>query len=314
MLSWIAEYIGYGVGIYFFYHFLLWVYNNFLYKSSKIKKLAEGHNKWAVVTGPTSGIGEGFAIELAKKQFNLILVGRSKEKLSILSENLEKTYGIQTKSVIFDFSKPDTSEELQNYSKTIESLSIAVLVNNVGINTEQPEFFLDVDPLVYENMINVNCKGCVDITQKTLPKMLEAKSGVIFNLSSYTAEFTSPLNAVYAGTKAFMNSWSLALKSEYESKGVEILSLLPMYVKSNMTKFKKTSFSVYSGEEFARKSLNCVGNPMLPYEVSPCLTHSLTMAMFRFLPIGILNYFTKSVMISTSKKMKAKKATATEQK
>jgi len=143
----------------------------FIYKSQKINKFTGAEN-WAVVTGATAGIGEGFCDELAKRKTNLVLVSRDETKLKALSKRLEETYKIETKIVKIDFSKPvDYSE----FTTRINSLNISILVNNVGINTEFPDYFLSNTDDEIEDLINVNLKSSLYITKHILPIFVSKK-------------------------------------------------------------------------------------------------------------------------------------------
>jgi len=79
-----------------------------------------------------------------------------------------------------------------------------------------------------------------------------------------------------------------------------------MYVKSNMTKFRKTSWSVASGEELAKKCLDSVGNYFLPNEFSPIYSHSIIQFLLYLLPSFIRDKITISTMEGVQKKLKEK--------
>ena len=68
------------------------------------------YGAWAVVTGPTAGIGRSIAMELARLGLNLVLVGRDLAKLDDISQTIFSTHGVQTKTVLFDFSLASTPE------------------------------------------------------------------------------------------------------------------------------------------------------------------------------------------------------------
>jgi 17beta-estradiol 17-dehydrogenase / very-long-chain 3-oxoacyl-CoA reductase len=70
----------------------------------------------------------------------------------------------------------------------------------------------------------------LDTTKIVLPKLIENKEGLMLNLGSYVGTLTPPLLSAYAGSKAFINSWSTSLNGEYKSKGLTVLALTPMYV------------------------------------------------------------------------------------
>ena len=69
-------------------------------------------NQTALVTGASGGIGEDLARELAARQYNLVLVARSADKLEGLGNELRQQHGIQSTSIAMDLSGPDTAERL----------------------------------------------------------------------------------------------------------------------------------------------------------------------------------------------------------
>lgn len=74
------------------------------------KDLRRRYGSWAVITGPTSGLGRSMAKELARLGLNLVLVGRDEAKLRALSDGIAKSYGVETKTVLFDLSLVATAQ------------------------------------------------------------------------------------------------------------------------------------------------------------------------------------------------------------
>ena len=181
--------------------FLNWVYVNFLRQPKNLKK---HYGSWALVTGPTDGIGKGFAFQLARAGLNLVLVGRNPEKLNDVSDSIQAKYGkTQIKNVVVDFSG-DLSEGIKRISEAIEGLDVGVLVNNVGVSYPYARFFHEVDEELLKNLIQINVVGTTKVTQAVLPGMLKRKRGAIVNIGSGAAIVipSDPLYAVYAATKA----------------------------------------------------------------------------------------------------------------
>ena len=118
------------------------------------KKLKVRKGQWAVVTGASDGIGKQFCLQLAKKGYNICLLSRTKAKLDAVAEECQKE-GVDTKVVPVDF-----SVEPSVYTKILEAevspLETDVLVNNVGISFEYPEFYLQTQDNLDERMVNVN--------------------------------------------------------------------------------------------------------------------------------------------------------------
>ncbi|KAJ6323575.1 hypothetical protein OIU76_010973 [Salix suchowensis] len=204
----------------FLFASLKWVYVSFLRPAKNLKK----YGSWALVTGPTDGIGKGFAFQLARKGLNLILVGRNPDKLKDVSTAIQSKYSnVQIKNVVVDFSG-DIDEGVQKIKETIEGLDVGVLINNVGVSYPYARFFHEVDEELLKNLIRVNVEGTTKVTQAVLPGMLKRKKGAIVNIGSGAAIVipSDPLYAVYAATKAYIDQFSRCLYVEYKKSGIDV--------------------------------------------------------------------------------------------
>ena len=179
---------------------LRWVYVSFLRPRKNLKK----YGAWALVTGPTDGIGKAFAFELAREGLNLVLVGRNVDKLDDISREIRSKYAkIETKTVVVDFSG-DLSEGVKKIGEAIEALDVGILINNVGVSYPYARYFHEVDDELLKNLIKVNVEGTTKVTQVVLPGMIGRKRGAIINIGSGAATVipSDPLYAVYAASKA----------------------------------------------------------------------------------------------------------------
>lgn len=173
---------------------------NFLRPPKNLKK----YGSWAVVTGPTDGIGKEFAFQLARKGLNLVLVGRNPDKLKDVSDSIMAKYGqTQIKTVVVDFSG-DLDEGVKRIKDAIEGLEVGVLINNVGVSYPYARYFHEVDEKLLADLLKVNIEGTTKVTQAVLPVMIQRKKGAIVNIGSGAAIVipSDPLYAVYAATKA----------------------------------------------------------------------------------------------------------------
>ncbi|XP_009768596.1 very-long-chain 3-oxoacyl-CoA reductase 1 [Nicotiana tabacum] len=264
--------------------FLKWVYVNFLRPGKNLKK----YGSWALVTGPTDGIGKGFAFQLAKKGLNLVLVGRNPDKLKDVSDSIKAKYGqIQIKSVVVDFSG-DLDEGVKKIKEIIEGLDVGVLINNVGVSYPYARFFHEVDDKLLADLIKVNVEGTTKVTQAVLPGMLKRKKGAIVNIGSGAAIVipSDPLYAVYAATKAYVDQFSRCLYVEYKKSGIDVQCQVPLYVATKMASIKRSSFFVPSTDGYARAGLRWIG-----YEprCTPYWPHSLLWGLLYSLPESIVD-------------------------
>lgn len=263
----------------FLFASLKWVYVSFLRPAKNLKK----YGSWALVTGPTDGIGKGFAFQLARKGLNLILVGRNPDKLKDVSTSIQAKYSnVQIKNVVVDFSG-DIDEGVQKIKETVEGLDVGILINNVGVSYPYARFFHEVDEELLKHLIRVNVEGTTKVTQAVLPGMLKRKKGAIVNIGSGAAIVipSDPLYAVYAATKAYIDQFSRCLYVEYKKSGIDVQCQVPLYVATKMASIKRSSFWVPSADSYARAGLHAIG-----YEprCTPYWPHSLLWGLIQLLP------------------------------
>lgn len=259
--------------------FLKWVYISFLRPGKNLKN----YGSWALVTGPTDGIGKGFAFQLARKGLNLVLVGRNPDKLKEVSDAIQAKYGkTQIKNVVVDFSG-DLNEGIKRIEEAIEGIDVGVLINNVGVSYPYARFFHEVDEGLLMNLIKVNVEGTTKVTKAVLPGMLKRKKGAIVNIGSGAAIVipSDPLYAVYAATKAYIDQFSRSLYVEYKKSGIDVQCQVPLYVATKMASIKRSSFFVPSTDGYARAGIRSIG-----YEprCTPYWPHSFLWGLLYQLP------------------------------
>lgn len=259
--------------------FLNWVYVSFFRPAKDLKK----YGSWALVTGPTDGIGKSFAFQLARKGLNLVLVGRNPDKLKEVMDGIQGKYPkTQIKNVVVDFSG-DINEGVERIKESIEGLDVGVLINNVGISYPYARFFHEVDEELLKNLIKINVEGTTKVTQAVIPNMLKRKKGAIVNIGSGAATIipSDPLYAVYAGTKAYIDQFSRSLYVEYKGSGIDVQCQVPLYVATKMASIKRSSFLVPSTDDYARAAMRWIG-----YEprCTPYWPHSVLWFLARSIP------------------------------
>jgi short-subunit dehydrogenase len=188
----------------------------------------------ALVTGASSGIGAAFAERLAQDQYDLILVARRHDRLEELAQQLRESQGAIVEVVAADLSQ---SNDLRTVEKRVEEDSaLELVVNNAGFGAYMPFVQLDADKA--EELIRVQVIAVTRLTHAALPGMIARGHGSIINVSSRLAFSGSlgssqlPKRATYAGTKAFINTFSQLLQSELEGTGVQIQALCPGVVQT----------------------------------------------------------------------------------
>jgi len=268
------------------------------------------------VTGCTDGIGKEFALQLAQKGFNLVLVSRTRAKLDALAEQIKTDFGVETKIVAFDFSTA-TDVDFAAFKQVADSVQVGLLVNNAGMGYEYPESFSVAGDDADTAIINVNVVSLIRITKAVLPQMIARKNGLVINVSSISGISPTPLLAVYSGTKAFVTYFSQCLGTELAESNVLVENLIPGYVVSKLSKTRK-SFMSPNADEYVRCVLNKIGIPGgadAPFCSTPYPSHALLQWFMSMLGRKLLLRLTLDQLVAVRAKAirkKEKEASKTE--
>ena len=178
----------------------------------------------ALITGATSGIGYELAKLFAKDKYNLVIVARSQDELRQTAAELEQQYGIQVTPIAKDLFEKEAPFEVYADVKA-QGIQIDVLVNDAGQGQYGTFTTTDIDREL--DIIQLNVGAYVTFTKLYLQEMVARKAGKILQVSSLGGEIPGPLQAVYHGTKAFITSFTEAIREETKESGVTITLLEP---------------------------------------------------------------------------------------
>lgn len=191
-------------------------------------------NKTALITGATSGIGKACAIRFAQGGYDIILTGRTKEKVSKAQrEILELCPNIEVYPLIFDVRDNAAA------TKAIASLpedwrEIDVLVNNAGLALGlDSEFEGNLDD--WEIMIDTNIKGLLYMTRLVVPMMVTRRCGHIINIGSVAGDAAYANGNVYCATKAAVKALSDGLRIDLAHTPLRVTNLKPGLVETNFS-------------------------------------------------------------------------------
>ncbi len=192
------------------------------------------NGKTALITGASSGIGQELTRLFAKDGYNLVLVGRNQESLKQLASNFHNQYGTQTTILTKDLANTNAPEEI--YAETQEKgIQVDVLVNDAGFG-EYGQFATETDLHKELSVIQVNATALVHLTKLYLKDMVSRNEGKILMLGSEVSVIPNPLMAVYGATKAFIKSFSEAIRNEVKHTNVTITVLMPGATNTNFFK------------------------------------------------------------------------------
>lgn len=180
-------------------------------------------NKYALITGATSGIGYELAKLFAADGYNLVIVSRNQGDLDARASEL-KQKGVTVIPIAKDLFDPEEAFAL--YAELQEQhIRIDVLVNNAGQGVYGEFEETDIDREL--DIINLNISSLVVLTKLFLKEMIARNSGKILNLASVASKGPGPWQAVYHGTKAFVLSFSEAIREELRDTEITVTALMP---------------------------------------------------------------------------------------
>jgi short-subunit dehydrogenase len=181
-------------------------------------------SKWAIVTGPTAGIGAAYAKLLASKGFNLVLVSRDLKRLGQTAADLTAKHAIETQVLSADLTTDNGIAALADF---IAKNEIEVLVNNAGFGLNSS--FVKSSAADEQAVVNILVTAPMQLSHAVLPQMVARKSGTIVNVSSVAGYFAA---GHYSAAKAYVTVLSESLHAEVSKQGVNVSALCPGFTKT----------------------------------------------------------------------------------
>lgn len=180
------------------------------------------YGEWALITGGSSGIGEGYGYFFASKGMNVILTARRKAKLNVIADSIRQKYNVDVLTISVDLTDDNSLEILK---EKIGNRQVGVLVNNAGFGTKGD--FIKIDSTTEEKMVVLNCLVPVKLTHYFAERMAERNKGAIIFLGSTAAQQPSPYMTTYAATKVFNEFMGNALWNELKKYNIDVLTINP---------------------------------------------------------------------------------------
>jgi short-subunit dehydrogenase len=248
----------------------------------------------ALITGASAGIGREFARQLAGRAGSLVLVARRIERLEELRAELtKKDPNLNVHCHAVDLSQPNEIEKLCAWLDD-EKIAIDFLINNAGLGDRGT--FATADAKRVQEMLAVNIVALTRLTYSLLPPMLARKRGAILNVSSIAGFMPIRKMAVYAASKAYVTSFSEALRAEVRKSGITVTAVCPGPVATEFNdvaqrpsgkhELSSPSFMHVAVEEVVRASLHAIehNKPI----VAPGVVMKIAMFLVRLTPMAIL--------------------------
>ena len=249
----------------------------------------------ALITGASAGIGREFARQLAGSAASLVLVARRGDRLEDLRAELTKRApNLNVQVRIVDLAEASQVDALITWLAQ-NKIDIDFLINNAGLGDYGP--FATSDPERDDRIVQVNIAALTLLTRSLLPLMIATKRGAILNVSSSAGFLPIPGMAVYAASKAYVNSFSEALRAELRRTGVRVIALCPGPVNTEFGEIaKRPGREPERGPEFVHIPVEQVVRDTLAAVeadrplIIPGFAMKLGMMLVRITPMAILRW------------------------
>ncbi|TYP95144.1 serine 3-dehydrogenase [Fodinibius salinus] len=186
--------------------------------------------KWAFITGATAGIGKATAELFAQSQCNVVINGRRKERLENLKNHLQEEYKVAVRIACFDVRNREAiSDWLSAFDQPID-----ILVNNAGLARGVDAVF-DAQFDDWDDMIDTNIKGVLNMTRLIAPQMKERNSGHIINIGSIAGHESYDGGSVYCATKHAVKAFTESTKKDLHGTKVRVSMVSPGLVETEFS-------------------------------------------------------------------------------
>jgi len=195
------------------------------------------------ITGASSGIGEALTYELNEQGCSLILSARRENELQRVKLACKNPNNI----VVLPLDLSDF-ESMNLKVKTAISFfgKIDILVNNGGIS--QRSLIVETQFKVYQDLININYLGTINLSKELLPYFIAQKQGHFVTVTSLMGKFSSPYRSGYCGAKHALHGFFDALRMEHEKDDINVTLICPGFIQTNVAKNALTADGSKQGE------------------------------------------------------------------
>lgn len=271
-----------------FLHFFWILLRGYVLASVGFVKDLKSYGKWVVVTGATAGIGKQYALQLAEKGFNIVLISRTMSKLQAVAKAIEEEYGVKTKVLAHDFSNY-REDEYQDIEKELRDLDIGILVNNVGMAHSSIVKFSERPIEQITNTIYTDVFADVRMTHMVLKGMVERGRGLVVHIAAGAVYIDNFVVPVYSASKVFLTKLVTGLKCEYPGV-IDHQVVVPFGVATDIVGAGQMDahlgMFVLTAKDYVKKAIATMG--VLDY-VHGCMAHELQGFVCQMLPSWIIS-------------------------
>jgi short-subunit dehydrogenase len=242
---------------------------------------------YALVTGAAKGIGKGIAKELARNDFDLLLVDMDGTSLEATKKEIESTSGSLVYALQLDLSASNALQQLTLWT-SIWHDELQVVVNNAGFGLNGLFDQLELEEQL--NIIDVNIKAQVSLSHAYIPVLKKRGQAFLLNVASTTCFQTVPYLNVYAASKAFVLSFTRGLRFELRNTSISVSVLIPGSTDTDFVNRARMSEAVKKTAERFNMSPELVGRIAVrglfkgKAEIIPGFTNKVHAFFPRFFP------------------------------
>ena len=225
-----------------------------------------GRGSFAVVTGPSDGIGLEFAVQLAKRGFNIVMIARNAQKMAEKEQLIKAANpSVQVIKVEFDFTNSASVEKLEAISEMLRDVDVSVVVNSVRISTNNTPL-LDMEMQNSLNMIVVNCLPQTIFNRLFIPKLkARTHKSAVIDVSSVASNISFPGKEIYSATKYYNRSFTSAICTKADTDKIDFLSLKPGFVTTPLTFNRPNDWITCNTAECVNGALRALGHKQETY-------------------------------------------------
>jgi uncharacterized protein len=199
---------------------------------------------YALITGSSQGIGKSYAIELAERGHHLLLVALPDGKLEETAAQLRNKYNINIETLAIDLTEKDAPQKVYDWCKQ-NNYVVDILINNAGVAGTA---IFDESPLEYSDMrILVNVRALVLLCRLFIPDLKKRTNAYILNTGSLSAYYSIPYKSVYSASKAFVVTFTKAIRDELYGTSVSVSVVNPNGVYTNEGTFGRINAHGFKG-------------------------------------------------------------------
>jgi uncharacterized protein len=192
--------------------------------------MIKDNNRYAIVTGSSSGLGKAFAEELARRGHNILLVSLPGTGLPEVSDDLAARYDVAVRFIETDLMRTEAPGEIRKFVAD-HNLEVDILVNNVGIGHGGPVG--EYSEAAIEESVFLNMRCTTQMTNAFIEELKQRDRAYILNMGSLGGFLPVPYKSVYTATKSYIYHFSLAIREELRDHGISVSVAMPGPVLTN---------------------------------------------------------------------------------